>query len=136
MTPEEVAALSTNSSNLHNFLVTSWVGSPKTRGTWDVLWGCVITLSICIYTALHLNVPPHGEGKVARFLRKAKWVVCGLFAPEVTVYTAWNQFSEARKLLSTMKLAEKGGIEVSFCFMVATYFTFDELTNHSHRNGI
>jgi hypothetical protein len=102
MTPDEIANLSATPSNLHSFLVTGWVASPTTRGTWDVLWGCVITLSICIYTALHLNVPPHGEGKVYRFLRKAKWVVCGLFAPEVTVYTAWNQFSEARKLLDIL----------------------------------
>ncbi len=101
--PEAIANLSSNSTDLHHTMVTGWVSSPKARGTWEVLWSCVITLSICIYTALHLNVPPTGEGKRYKFLRKAKWVICGLFAPEIVVYMAWYQFSEARKLKRKMR---------------------------------
>jgi hypothetical protein len=28
------------------------------RGTFDILWSCIITLLICTWTVQHLNVPP------------------------------------------------------------------------------
>ncbi|KAK0649662.1 hypothetical protein B0T16DRAFT_492250 [Cercophora newfieldiana] len=96
--------------------VTSWVPEPATRGTFRLLISCLATLSLCVYSALHLNVSPalkrkgrsglkDGDGQLlsqssfsATFSRKATWVLIGMFAPEFVVYSAWSQWRTARKL--------------------------------------
>jgi hypothetical protein len=66
-----------------------WHPEPTFRGTWSILSSCLITISLCVWTAVHLNVPEHGQkdyfgGWVTmQQLRKAKWLLIGLFAPEV-----------------------------------------------------
>ncbi|KAE9969767.1 hypothetical protein BLS_005231 [Venturia inaequalis] len=68
-----------------------WVSSPNVRGTADIVLTCLATISLCVYTALHLNVPKCGSTAVDNVFRKAKWVVVGIFAPEIVVYSAFVQ---------------------------------------------
>ncbi|KAK1749721.1 hypothetical protein QBC47DRAFT_311459, partial [Echria macrotheca] len=77
---------------------------PDTRGTFRLVVGCLTTLSLCVYTALHLNIPPRPD-RVARpssfssaMSKKLVWVLLGMFAPELVVYTAWSQWIAARRL--------------------------------------
>lgn len=28
-----------------------------TRGTWSLLYSCIFTLALCVYSAIHLNIP-------------------------------------------------------------------------------
>lgn len=79
-----------------------WVASPTVRGTWELLSSCLITISLCVWTALHLNVPEHGTSD-RQWLRKTKWLVLGLVAPEMVVYVAWRQRFEARRLLRDVR---------------------------------
>ena len=81
---------------------TLWVPSPTTRGSWDLLSSCVVTISLCAWTALHLNVPEHGTAD-RQWLRKSRWLVLGLVAPEMVVYVAWRQRREARRLLKEVR---------------------------------
>lgn len=61
-----------------------WQSSPNERGTLSILSACVLTLLLCAYTSLHLNIPEHGKATWGRqFQLKAFWVVIGLGAPEV-----------------------------------------------------
>ena len=83
-------------------LAPAWMSSPPYRGTLDILWSCIITLTACIYTAIHLNVPPLQEGRFVPLWRKIKWVALALFAPEVVLYTASVQYNEARLLVDQM----------------------------------
>ncbi|KAL9581971.1 MAG: hypothetical protein Q9212_003572 [Teloschistes hypoglaucus] len=46
---------------------------------------------------VHLNVPEH-KGQHPQYLRKFKWLLLGLFAPELVAYVAWQQRQEAAKL--------------------------------------
>ena len=62
----------------------AWNAGPYTRGTWSLLLSCVLTLVLCVYTAVHLNVPAPGSSKKAQNWNLAKWVCIGIFAPEVT----------------------------------------------------
>ena len=90
--------------------IVSWKGEPDGRGTWAILTSCTITMTLCVYTALHLNIMPtnpelHGVpwSKWRRIqdslaFRQFVWISLGLFAPELVVYVAWTQFSTARKL--------------------------------------
>lgn len=80
--------------------VVPWFPSPVTRGTLNILSDCTFTLLLCISTVLHLNVPAHGETKWGTFWRKSKWVLCGLIAPEIVLYVAFEQWRKAKWLQS------------------------------------
>lgn len=77
--------------------VATWRLEPDGRGTWSILSGCLITLTLCIWTALHLNIPEHGKlGK--QLWRKTKWLIVGLIAPEMVCYQhCHGQLSDQRK---------------------------------------
>jgi len=74
----------------------AWQPEPTTRGTFGVLSTCLITISLCIWTAVHLNVPTH-KGSVGQTIRKVKWLVIGLLAPELVLFTAWYQYVKAKQ---------------------------------------
>lgn len=68
--------------------VVHWKPSPNTRGTFDILTTCIITMLLCVWTAVHLNVsPPEGFWKPK--FRKFGWLLLALVAPEMVAYTAW-----------------------------------------------
>ena len=87
-----------NLTALQTEIAPKWVAEPKVRGTWSLLYSCVFTLILCVWTALHLNVPAQGEGAFQIWRRKLKWVAIALFAPEIVLYTAWYQLHTARML--------------------------------------
>lgn len=68
--------------------VVHWQPNPTTRGTFDILSTCIITLLLCVWTSVHLNVPRPGGFWESRF-RKVGWLLLALLAPEVVAYTAW-----------------------------------------------
>ena len=80
-----------------------WVSEPNGRGTWSILYSCVFTLSLCVWSAIHLNVPPKGERAVWQWIRKTKWVFIAIFAPEVVLYSAFQQYYLARRFCKEMK---------------------------------
>ncbi|KIV77224.1 hypothetical protein PV11_09039 [Exophiala sideris] len=69
-----------------------WVPDPDGRGTWQLLYSCIFTLFICVYSAIHINIPRRGEPKNAQFWRKVKWAFIATFAPELVLYSAWKQY--------------------------------------------
>ena len=68
--------------------VVHWKPSPTTRGTFDILTTCAITMLLCVWTAVHLNVSPPGTFWKP-MLRKVGWLVLALLAPELVACTAW-----------------------------------------------
>ena len=99
---EEPCAAAENSKTLKTKMASSWVEGPKFRGTSDILWSCIITLTACIYTGIHLNIVPADEGIGKFFCRKASWVSIALLAPELVLFCAYRQFLEARKLVKEL----------------------------------
>ena len=77
---------------------THWVSAPTTRGTFGLLLSCIVTLVLCLWTSLHLNIPKQGQGAVGRAVQKLGWTLLALFAPEVVVYVAWRQWVSANAL--------------------------------------
>ena len=85
-----------------------WRSEPDGRGTFSILTSCLITMILCVWTALHLNIPPLApvpderpkwkriwESNVGR---QTRWVLMGLLAPELVVYTAWMQQRLAKRI--------------------------------------
>ncbi|KAK7439921.1 hypothetical protein CaCOL14_003368 [Colletotrichum acutatum] len=77
---------------------TNWAPEPNGRGTFGLICSCVLTLTICVWTALHLNVPAARSTLRRRSLERTKWVLYGIFAPELVVATAAAQYIVARWL--------------------------------------
>jgi hypothetical protein len=75
--------------------LTGWYEPPNVRGTWDLILSCVLTLTICVWSALHLNVPCENSELKDRNKRRARWILLGIFAPELVVSTAFAQYLTA-----------------------------------------
>jgi hypothetical protein len=81
----------------------AWVPSPPGRCTWDILHGCVLTLVLCVWTSIHTNIPASKEPLRDTLFRKARWVIVALLAPEVVVFTAFQQWLTAKALLGELR---------------------------------
>lgn len=68
------------------------------RDTLSLLFSCLLTLVLCVYSAVHLNIPTRGEPAWKTRYRELKWCIIGVFGPELILYAAWRQWSSAREL--------------------------------------
>ncbi|TGO58084.1 hypothetical protein BOTNAR_0188g00170 [Botryotinia narcissicola] len=96
-----------NITALRTDVAPGWVSEPDGRGTWSLLYSCVGTLVACVYTAIHLNIPPTCEKAYFGWVRKAKWVMIALLAPEIVAYTAFEQYYLCRKFLKKLVSQEE-----------------------------
>lgn len=67
-----------------------WEPEPDRRGTFGIISTCLVTLGLCVWTAMHLNIPNHKEGTWLPLLRKVGWVLLGLLSPELVGSEIWN----------------------------------------------
>ena len=97
----QLSAAGGNRTTLRSQIAPAWTSSASYRGTLDIIWSCVLTLTACIYTALHLNISPH-TSKQKQLWRKVGWAALTLIAPELVLYIAVEQFIEARDLVNRL----------------------------------
>lgn len=88
----------TASATTNDTIVSGWVDDPDGRGTFTIASSCVLTLSLCVYTAIHLNVRPHRKTELQSWIETTKWVIFGILAPELVVFVAWRQYVSAMAL--------------------------------------
>jgi hypothetical protein len=81
---------------------SAWHSEPTHRGTFSILSSCLITMALCIWTAVHLNLPKHKK-ESRQVYRKIIWLALGLFAPEVVVWNAWRQRKKMKRLSGDMR---------------------------------
>lgn len=111
----------------------SYVPNPRGRGTVDLLLSSVITLTLCVYTSIHLNIapdsakamlqvsiprfwartnnkstPPNSKGTKEFGIKRATvykfyWVIIALIAPEFVLFAAFDQWQNARALCKALK---------------------------------
>lgn len=86
-----------------NFTTAAWGPDTSVRGTWDLIQTCIITLSLCVYTALHLNVFHRECPWWARCLIRLKWTLIALLAPEFVVFNAWFQRRQAGRIARMLR---------------------------------
>jgi hypothetical protein len=79
-----------------------WHPEPRTRGTFSILSSCLITMSLCIWTSLHLNLPEHKKEHLQKY-RKLGWMILGLIAPEMVVWNAWEQRKQMKEMSKEMQ---------------------------------
>ncbi len=71
-----------------NSTLQGWVVNPNTRGTFDIIRSSFLTIFLCTWTCLHLNVPAAKEGALKPTLRKFRWMVLTILGPEFVVALA------------------------------------------------
>lgn len=104
--------LNTSTMALNEDLIHGWVSTNCGRGTSDILWSCLTTIFLCVWTVIHLPVPccsrfdDKGKplpGEPSRSWRN--WIirlgivpaVISVIAPEFLTVTAIAEFLEARR---------------------------------------
>ncbi|KAF7954809.1 uncharacterized protein EAE97_000068 [Botrytis byssoidea] len=81
-----------------NEATTGWVSDPNGRVTFSLVVSCLLTLSLCVWSAMHLNIPRPYHLTIQEFIRGIKWGVVGIFTPELVVFAAWRQYNSATAL--------------------------------------
>lgn len=80
---------------------TAWVQEPDGRGTWGLLQSCFLTLVLCTYTAIHLNMQPHQSTKKFNRRRILATFLANV-VPEWLFVIALSQWNCARQLQSKL----------------------------------
>ncbi|KAL4898143.1 hypothetical protein BDV59DRAFT_197093 [Aspergillus ambiguus] len=100
--------------------VPTFVAAPNVRGTLDIVWSCLSIIILCAWSILHLNVPPQVTPRTKRqyvrrqiffALRKLKWAIITLLAPELIIGYAGADLWSVRDCLPELaRLADEDGI--------------------------
>ena len=86
-----------------HIVVIGWVNSANGRGTLDIIWGSLLTIFLCTWTAICLNVPHPKETKLDMLLGKAKWMFWGIIGPEIVLAVAIGQYASARRSVNRFR---------------------------------
>ncbi|KAK0647089.1 hypothetical protein B0T16DRAFT_328254 [Cercophora newfieldiana] len=81
--------------------LVGYVQDPNGRGTPSLLISCILTLILCVWSALHLKVPVRNHTTASDVWLNTRWIITGIYAPELVVFAAWRQWCSA-KLLQMM----------------------------------
>ena len=74
-----------------------WTSGPNGRGSFDILWNCLSTLALCVWSAIHpdiLLVPSFSRA----FLSRVGMMLIAIVFPEIIISAAWKQLRESRWL--------------------------------------
>ncbi|TRX89054.1 hypothetical protein FHL15_010073 [Xylaria flabelliformis] len=107
-----------------NSTLVGFVSDPDGRGTLSLLFSCLLTLGLCVWSAVHLNLPEYNESEVHYLYRYLKWSMLGVFGPELVIWAAWRQFISARALTKMI-------VKVTFEYVLRTSLD----TDYSFKGG-
>ncbi|PYI16136.1 hypothetical protein BO86DRAFT_205658 [Aspergillus japonicus CBS 114.51] len=79
-----------------------WVDAPNVRGSIDILWSCALVLSTALYTVLHLNIPGPNDSLMVTIMRKIRWGMLAILAPDLLVYFSAMQWEAAQQAVEQM----------------------------------
>ncbi|KAJ5794349.1 hypothetical protein N7457_000948 [Penicillium paradoxum] len=85
-----------------------WVSGPNTRGTMDIVWSSLLTVFLCTWTAVCLNLPNPKDTPFQIFCRRTKWMFWAIVSPELVLSVAIGQYASARR---SVKRFRKLGVD-------------------------
>lgn len=83
--------------------MVGWTQGPDGRGTADILWTCFLTIFACTYSIIHVNLPAEDESGWGVLVRKVRWSLWAVYAPELVTAHAATQWEGARKSRDEMR---------------------------------
>ena len=87
---DKAADETTNTTMPNGTQYHTWKPEPLVRGTFSILSSSLLTMILCVWTAVHLNVPAHEADEVKaktwrippQTRRKLSWMLVAIFTPE------------------------------------------------------
>ncbi|KAI0902288.1 hypothetical protein F4806DRAFT_446459 [Annulohypoxylon nitens] len=98
---------STANSLTNSTQLVGYVQDPNGRGTTTLILSSLLTLVLCVWSALHLNVPRQHQTRLQGLWLNVRWIITGIYAPELVVFTAWRQWCSARLLQQLVERSVK-----------------------------
>ena len=99
--------------------IVGFVQEPNGRGTFGIMYSCLITWFICLWTIFHINIPAVRQPRWIHLIRKLGFMLFGAVSPEwiaAISYTNWRdarQFvKDARRLHSNFYLPMPYGVSL------------------------
>ncbi|UZP39483.1 hypothetical protein NXS19_007299 [Fusarium pseudograminearum] len=83
-----------------------WTPSPDGRGTYDIIFACLVTTFLCCWTSVYPNIPAPEDEFWASIRDRVGLACLGLLGPEFIIVLAIGQKSSARR--SVVKFHEEG----------------------------
>ena len=74
-----------------------YMAEPKGRGTVGILWSCLTTFGLSVWTAMHPNITPNAPMS-DRIRHKLFWAITAALFPELVLLRACSQWLEAKAL--------------------------------------
>lgn len=85
--------------------IVSWTPEPQTRGTIGLVWGCLATIFLCTWSAIHPNLPAEDETPWQILWRRVVYLTGALVAPEYFCLIALGDLFDARCVQKQVGLA-------------------------------
>ncbi len=141
-----VTGANSTSNKLTERFESGWVSGPDHRGTLQLVFSCVFTLFLCVWTTVHVNIEPHGNYNTIlfrvfpslaresggqptesikavglflanKFIRKLGWGFATLIVPEGALCVAAYERRTAHMLLEKVKESGKyPGFDLSLAY--------------------
>ena len=99
---------------------------PDTRGTMDLLWSCLATYFLCVWTAVHTDIVPFCGFWYLVFY-KLIWVIYAMLAPELFLIVAVSQRRRATNIRKhwVKMFPDTLGLEGAFFLIMGGYILLD-----------
>src|ERR1700722_8635375 len=82
--------------------VHGWISEPSGRGTAGLLYTCLITIFLCVWSAMHINIPERNYSRTGNFFYKVFFAVFAIIAPEVVFLIAIDNYFFIREALNKL----------------------------------
>jgi len=101
--------------------VHGWISEPSGRGTASLLYTCLITIFLCVWSAIHLTIPARHTSWAENFIDKMMLAASTIIAPEVVCLCAIRSYFYIREALHELppSFFEVRMIYLPSCFLLS-----------------
>jgi len=101
--------------------VHGWISEPSGRGTAGLLYTCLITIFLCVWSAMHMPIPAWHTSWMKNFFYKVGLAVVAIIAPEYVFLIAIRLYFLVREALDELPTSffEVRMIYLPSCFLLS-----------------
>ena len=74
------------------------------RGPWDIFWTCLLTIFLCSWTSICINVQSSADNQWDRFKDKLNLAVLCVIGPDFIILQSVGQWESAKRSVKVMVL--------------------------------
>ncbi|KAJ8124844.1 hypothetical protein O1611_g8797 [Lasiodiplodia mahajangana] len=86
-----------------DLIFVGWTSTLNVRGTADIIYSCAAVIITAIWAVLHLNIPAATDGTIRVLVRRVRWGITSILAPDLLTLVAASQWVSARRSVEQMK---------------------------------